>query len=104
MTSGDEQLVNSQFPRVHHAALLLKRWLLGTHHGAVRPSYLDYYLDELTFRSNRRASRSRGKLFRCLLEQAVEVGPAELQIVPNSTLRLGRQFPGRSSPRCGAVP
>jgi transposase-like protein len=63
-------------PRVHRIAALLKRWLLGTHQGAVRPHYLDYYLDEFTFRFNRRTSKSRGKLFYRLLQQAMEVDPA----------------------------
>jgi transposase-like protein len=62
-------------PRVHRVASLLKRWLLGTHQGAVSPRHLDYYLDEFTFRFNRRRSASRGKLFFRLLEQAVQVGP-----------------------------
>jgi len=62
-------------PRVHRIAALLKRWLLGTHQGAVRPEHLDYYLDEFTFRFNRRRSASRGKLFLRLLEQAVRIGP-----------------------------
>ena len=52
---------------------LLKRWLLGTHQGAVSHEHLDYYLDEFTFRFNRRSSRSRGKLFYRLLQQAVAV-------------------------------
>jgi hypothetical protein len=60
---------------VHRAASLLKRWLLGTHQGAVSREHLDYYLDEFTFRFNRRASRHRGKLFYRLLEQAVAVDP-----------------------------
>ena len=60
-------------PRVHRVASLLKRWLLGTHQGAVGPNHLDYYLDEFTFRFNRRRSASRGKLFFRLLEQAVQV-------------------------------
>jgi transposase-like protein len=62
-------------PRVHRVASLLKRWLLGTHQGAVGPTHLDYYLDEFTFRFNRRRSASRGKLFFRLLQQAVQVGP-----------------------------
>lgn len=62
-------------PRVHRVASLLKRWLLGTHQAAVSKEYLDYYLDEFTFRFNRRTSRSRGKLFYRLLQQAVQVGP-----------------------------
>jgi len=62
-------------PRVHRVASLLKRWLLGTHQGAVGTTHLEYYLDEFTFRFNRRRSASRGKLFFRLLEQAVQVGP-----------------------------
>ena len=62
-------------PRVHLVASLLKRWLLGTHQGAVRFQHLDYYLDEFTFRFNRRKSSSRGKLFFRLMEQAVSVEP-----------------------------
>jgi len=69
------------FPRVHLVASLLKRWLLGTHQGAVSVKHLEYYLDEFTFRFNRRTSRSRGKLFERLLEQAVAVEP-----VPYRTL------------------
>jgi transposase-like protein len=60
-----------ELPIVHRIASLLKRWLLGTYQGAVRPSYLDYYLDEYTFRFNRRKSTYRGKLFYRLIEQAV---------------------------------
>jgi len=63
-------------PRVHLVASLLKRWLLGTHQGAVSFAHLDYYLDEFTFRFNRRLSRSRGQLFYRLLQQAVAVEPA----------------------------
>jgi transposase-like protein len=63
-------------PRVHRIASLLKRWLFGTHQGAVQPEHLDYYLDEFVFRFNRRTSRSRGKLFYRLLQQAVQVDPA----------------------------
>jgi hypothetical protein len=58
-------------PGVHRVAALAKRWLLGTHHGAVQPSQLDCYLDEFAFRFNRRTSRSRGMLFYRLLEHAV---------------------------------
>ena len=68
-------------PRVHRVASLLKRWLLGTHQGAIAPEHLDYYLDEFTFRFNRRTSASRGKLFYRLAQQAVQVPP-----VPYRTL------------------
>ena len=68
-------------PRVHRAISLLKRWLLGTHQGAIAHAHLDDYLDEFTFRFNRRTSRSRGKLFYRLAQQAMQVGTA-----PCSTL------------------
>ena len=63
-------------PGVHRIASLLKRWLMGTHQGAVSHDHLDYYLDEFTFRFNRRTSSYRGKLFYRLLEQSVQVKPA----------------------------
>ena len=62
-------------PRVHRVASLLERWLLGTHQGAVAHRQLDYYLDEFTFRFNRRTSRSRGKLFYRLIQGAAQVPP-----------------------------
>jgi len=60
-------------PRVHRVASLLKRWWLGTYHGAISEPHLDYYLDEFTFRFNRRSSQARGLLFYRLLEQAVQI-------------------------------
>lgn len=62
-------------PRVHRVVSLLKRWMMGTHQGAIGQTQLDYYLDEFTFRFNRRTSRSRGKLFYRLVQQAAQVGP-----------------------------
>jgi len=73
---SDHELGTDLLPRVHLVASLLKRWLLGTHQGAVSPAHLDYYLDEFTFRFNRRRSRHPGKLFYRLVEQAVAVEPA----------------------------
>jgi hypothetical protein len=52
--------------------------LLGTHQGAVSHKHLDYYLDEFTFRFNRRRSKSRGKLFYRLAQQAVMIDPVPL--------------------------
>ncbi len=59
-------------PAVHRVFSLLKRWLLGTHHGAVHEKHLAAYLEEFTFRFNRRTSSHRGKLFHRLAEQAVK--------------------------------
>ena len=73
---SDQARAGELLPRVHRVASLLKRWLLGTHQGAVSVEHLDYYLDEFTFRFNRRTSRSRGKLFYRLLENAVQLPPA----------------------------
>jgi transposase-like protein len=68
-------------PRVHRVVSLLKRWLLGTHQGAVSHNQLDYYLDEFTFRFNRRKSASRGKLFYRLTQQAVQVPPTTFDAI-----------------------
>lgn len=62
-------------PNCHRIASLLKRWLLGTHQGAVSQEHLDYYLDEYTFRFNRRTSTHHGKLFYRLLQNAVRIEP-----------------------------
>jgi hypothetical protein len=60
---------------VHLISSLIKRWLLGTYQGALSPEYLDYYLDEYTFRFNRRKSNHRGKLFYRLIQQAAQIEP-----------------------------
>lgn len=62
-------------PKANRIAALFKRWLLGTYQGGIHLSHLDYYLDEFTFRFNRRTSRSRGKLFYRLVQQAVAIEP-----------------------------
>jgi transposase-like protein/ribosomal protein L37AE/L43A len=73
---GHKKSPSELLPRVHRVVSLLKRWLMGTHQGAVSFEHLDYYLDEFIFRFNRRKSRSRGKLFFRLVQQAVAVEPA----------------------------
>lgn len=65
-------------PAVHRVAALLKRWLAGTLHHGQSTRHLDYYLDEFTFRFNRRTSRSRGLLFHRLVQQAVNTDPHPL--------------------------
>ena len=89
--SGDPAHV--VMPGVHRVASLLKRWLLGTHQGAVRLEHLDAYLDEYTFRFNRRTSRSRGLLFYRLLDQAVVTGPAPYEdiVVRDNDLMQARR-------------
>lgn len=58
-------------PKAHRVASLLKRWLLGTHQGGGSAKHLHAYLDAFVFRFNRRTSRSRGLLFRRLIEQTI---------------------------------
>lgn len=77
--TGSWKRADELLPRVHRVVSLLKRWLLGTHQGAVRQAHLDYYLDEFTFRFNRRTSASRGKLFYRLIQQAVQIEPRSYQ-------------------------
>jgi transposase-like protein len=78
---GKKKTPSESMPRVHRVIALLKRWLLGTHQGAVSHKHLDYYLDEFTFRFNRRRSKSRGKLFFRLAQQAVAVEPVPLDLI-----------------------
>ena len=75
---GNRKAASELLPRVHLVISHLKRWLLGTHQGAVSHQHLDYYLDEFTFRFNRRRSKSRGKLFYRLAQQAVATDPVPL--------------------------
>ena len=72
-SSGDPAHVS--MPGVHRVASLLKRWILGTHQGSASAAHLQSYLEEFTFRFNRRTSRSRGLVFRRLIEQTVATGP-----------------------------
>ena len=81
-------------PGVHRVASLLKRWLLGTHQGAVEADHLQAYLDEFAFRFNRRRSEFRGLLFRRLLEQAVQVEPVSYRsLVVNPSPKLTKPQP-----------
>jgi transposase-like protein len=81
---ADPARASKLLPRVHRVIALLKRWLLGTHQGSVSHAHLDAYLDEFTFRFNRRKSQFRGKLFRRVLEHAV-------LLIPTTYRQLVRQ-------------
>jgi transposase-like protein len=86
---GKKDTPSELMPRVHRVASLLKRWLLGTHQGAVSLEHLDYYLDEFTFRFNRRRSGNRGKLFYRLAQQAVAIDPVPYKsMIKCSTVAL----------------
>ena len=71
--------LDTVMPGVHLVSSLLKRWLTGTLHYAASRQHLDYYLDEFTFRFNRRKSAKRGLLFYRLLQQAVDADPHPLK-------------------------
>jgi transposase-like protein len=70
--------------QAHLVAYLLKRWLIGTLHGGISHKNLPYYLDEFTFRFNRRKSSSRGKLFLRLIEQALATDPVPAKSLPTT--------------------
>jgi len=89
---GRKKSPSELMPRVHRVVSLLKRWLMGTHQGAVSHKHLGYYLDEFTFRFNRRKSGSRGKLFFRLAQQAVAVEPVPYEM-------LVRQGPKQAKPQ-----
>lgn len=86
--SSSDDPAHVVMPRVHRVAALLKRWIMGTHQGGISQEHLEYYLDEFTFRFNRRTSKSRGKLFYRLLQQAVSTAA-----VPYSSLVGGTTHP-----------
>jgi transposase-like protein len=64
-----------RLPAIHLVFSLVKRWLLGTHHGAVSEKHLPAYLDEYVFRFNRRTARSISHGFARLVEHAVRIKP-----------------------------
>lgn len=70
-------------PRVHRVISLLKRWRMGTHQGGIAHEHLEDYLNEFTFRFNRRKSTSRGKLFYRLAQQSVQVSPVTFNTLAN---------------------
>jgi len=75
IVASSDDPAHVSMPGVHQIASLLKRWILGTHQGSIVPEHLQSYLEEFTFRFNRRTSNARGLVFRRLLEQAVVTGP-----------------------------
>lgn len=79
--AGSGQKASELLPHVHLVIVLVKRWLMGTHQGAVRHNHLQYYLDEYAFRFNRRLSTHRGKLFYRLMQQAVTTEATPLHAI-----------------------
>ncbi len=93
--SRSKKKAHQLMPRVHRVASLLKRWILGTHQGAVSHEHLPYYLDEFTFRFNRRTSQSRGKLFYRLLQNAMQTDPAPFRTLAKGIRRGPERRPRR---------
>jgi len=85
--SGHSERAVEFLPRVHQVFSLLKRWLLGTHQGSVAGDHLQDYLNEITFRFKRRKSRSRGKLFYRLVQQAVAIEPTTYRQIVDSAIK-----------------
>jgi len=81
----DVNIGDNLLPLANRVTSLLKRWLLGTHRGAVQASHIDYYLDEFTFRFNCRTSQSRGKLFYRLVQQSLAIEPVPANKITGST-------------------
>lgn len=96
---GRKEAASELLPRVHLVISQLKRWLMGTHQGAVSHKHLDYYLDEFTFRFNRRKSMNRGKLFFRLAQQAVVIEPVTLDTI----LHPEKTLPVRKPPVRGTI-
>ena len=65
---GDAAL---RLPAIHLVFSLAKRWLLGTHHGAVSKKHLPAYLDEYVFRFNRRTAKRISHPFARLIVSGV---------------------------------
>lgn len=86
---GDPKRASRLFPHVHRALSLLKRWLLGTHQGAVRPQHLSAYLDEFVFRYNRRSSRTVTLPFQRLCGFAVLAPPVTYRQIVDGAQPLG---------------
>jgi hypothetical protein len=59
---------SKELPLVHRVASLLKRFLLGTLHGSWDMTWLPWFLEEFTFRFNRRNSKHRPLLFNRVIE------------------------------------
>ncbi len=74
--NGGDEHAHEVMPCAHNVAPLLERWLRVTLQGGVQQQHLDYYLDEFTFRCNRRWSDARGRLSYRLAQQAVALDPA----------------------------
>jgi len=82
-----ERRENDAIQSCHWTISLLKRWLLGTHAGAVAPKYLQAYLDEFAFRHNRRKTNGVGRIAARVIEQLVARQPLTMRSLIDDTRR-----------------
>ena len=80
-----ERRENDTLQGCHWTISLLKRWLLGTHGGAVRGKHLQAYLDEFVFRHNRRRTNGVGRIAARVIEQAVMRPPLKMRKLIDET-------------------
>ena len=66
-----ERAVADTLQRAHWSVSMLKRWLMGTHAGAVKARHLQAYLDEFAFRWNRRKTNGVGRISARTIEMLV---------------------------------
>ena len=71
----------------HWTISLLKRWLLGTHAGAVSDKHLQAYLDEFVFRYNRRKTDGVARIAARVFEQLVTHPPLTMKALVKNTVR-----------------
>jgi len=71
----------------HWTISLLKRWLIGTHAGAVRDKHLQAYLDEFAFRHNRRKTNGVGRIAARVIESLVARPPMTMRQIIDDTRR-----------------
>ena len=66
-----ERAVSDTLQRAHWSVSMLKRWLIGTHAGAIKARHLQAYLDEFAFRWNRRKTNGVGRISARTIETLV---------------------------------
>ena len=90
--SDSDDFAHVIMPGVHRLASLLKRWILGTHQGSVSDIHLQAYLEEYTFRFNRRKSKSRGLVFKRLIEHSVITKPVTQSDIKGGYWTIEEEF------------
>ena len=85
--SKAERRENDAVQGCHWTISLLKRWLLGTHAGAVSDKHLQAYLDEFAFRHNRRKTNGVGRIAARVIESLVARPPMTMRGIIDGTRR-----------------